>query len=152
MPEKHVAYDLMVLIDPETPDERRSQLIDSVKKQIKSGGGSLRGDVDWGKRALAYEIDHHPEAHYHLFQLEAASELLNQLGHTLAIEDTVLRHRIIRLPRGAPDEPPAPPPAPRQPHSSPEAPDKRPKPRQKKPAEDKSDSSADAEQGSSSSE
>lgn len=152
MPEKHVAYDLMVLIDPETPDERRGQLIDSVKKQIESGGGSLRGDVDWGRRALAYEIDHRPEAHYHLFQLEAAPELLNQLDRTLTIEDTVLRHRIIRLPKGAPDEPPAPPPGPRQPHSSPEAPDKHPESGQEKPAESRSDSPGDAEQSPSPSE
>ena len=33
--------------------------------------GTLKGDADWGMRRLAYEIDHRPEAHYHLFQFEA---------------------------------------------------------------------------------
>jgi small subunit ribosomal protein S6 len=105
------AYDLIVLIDPEAPEERRTSIVEGVKKQVSGGDGTLKGDVDWGVRRLAFEIEHRPEAHYHLFQLEAAPELLQQIRHNLAIDDGVLRHRLIRLDKGAPDKPPAPPPA-----------------------------------------
>ena len=108
------AYDLFVLIDADAPEERRAQIVDDVKKQIAAGDGELKGDADWGVRKLAYEIDHRTEAYYHLFQLEAPAELLNQLEHSLAIDDAVLRHRVIRLPKGAPDRPPAEPSATRQ--------------------------------------
>ena len=111
------AYDLLVLIDPEAPEERRSSIVDGVKKQISGGDGTLKGDADWGIRRLAFEIRHRPEAHYHLFQLEAAPELLQQIRHNLAIDDGVLRHRLIRLEKGAPEKTPTPPvssrPAPR---------------------------------------
>jgi small subunit ribosomal protein S6 len=103
------AYDLLVLIDPEAPEERRTAIVEGLRKQIAAGEGTIKADVDWGVRKLAYEIRHHPEAHYHLFQLEASPELLKQLQHSLMIDDGVLRHRVIRLTKGAPDQPPPPP-------------------------------------------
>jgi small subunit ribosomal protein S6 len=113
------AYDLMILIDPDIADERRDAILQEVRRTIESGKGKLAGDVDWGVRRLAYEIDHRPQAYYHLFQLEAETELLDQLRHMLAIDDAVLRHRLIRLERGIPETPPRPsPPAERRPEST----------------------------------
>lgn len=104
------SYDLMVLLDPEAPEERRAQLIEQIRGQINSGDGSLAGDADWGMRRLAYEIDHRNEAQYHLFQFEAGPDVLRSLDRSLSIEDAVLRFRTIRLPGKAPEEtPPAPP-------------------------------------------
>lgn len=109
MPEKP-SYDLMVLLDPEATDERRAELIDQIRKQIESGDASLKGDADWGMRRLAYEIDHRGEAQYHLFQFQAAADVLRELNRTLSIEDAVLRFRTIRLPGPAPEETPKAPP------------------------------------------
>jgi small subunit ribosomal protein S6 len=99
-------YDLFVLLDPEAPEERRAAIVEQVKRQIDSGGASLKGDADWGMRRLSYEIDHRQEAQYHLFQFEGTPEVLSQLERSLSIEDSVLRHRIIRLP-GAPETTPS---------------------------------------------
>jgi small subunit ribosomal protein S6 len=99
------AYDLFVLIDADAPEERRGQILDAIRKQI-AGGGELKSDIEWGVRKLAFEIAHRADAYYHLFQLEAQPELLTQLEHSLAIDDAVLRHRIIRLSKGVPDTPP----------------------------------------------
>ena len=103
-------YDLMVLLDPEAPEERRAELIEQIRGQIQSGDATLKGDADWGMRRLAYEIDHRVEAQYHLFQFEASPDVLSSLDRSLSIEDAVLRFRTIKLPGDAPDEtPPAPP-------------------------------------------
>jgi small subunit ribosomal protein S6 len=118
------AYDLMVLIDPDVPDERRDGIVQEVRRQIESGKGRLAGDVDWGVRRMAYEIDHRPQAYYHLFQLEAEPELLDQLRHMLAIDDAVLRHRLIKLEKGLPETPPRPsPPVERRPEGAEGAPE-----------------------------
>jgi small subunit ribosomal protein S6 len=105
------AYDLLVLVDANAPDERREQILTAIRKQIDSGEGELKSDVDWGARKLAFEIRHRGDAHYHLFQLESSPELLKQLEHSLAIDDAVLRHRIIRLDKGVPENPPTPSPS-----------------------------------------
>jgi small subunit ribosomal protein S6 len=105
------AYDLLVLIDANAPEERREQILTAIRKQIDSGEGELKSDVDWGVRKLAFEIEHRGDAYYHLFQLESAPELLKQLEHNLAIDDAVLRHRIIRLHKGVQESPPRPSPS-----------------------------------------
>ena len=98
-------YDLMLLIDPNAPDGRQDQVVQEVQSMIESGG-SLVGSHDWGERRMAYEMDHRPEAQYHLFQFESENELLERLQHQLRIMDGVLRFRIIRLKPGQPTPPP----------------------------------------------
>ena len=99
---------------PEAPGGASSAIVEQVKSQIDSGGATLKGDADWGMRRLSYEIDHRREAQYHLFQFEGTKEVLTQLDRSLSIDDSVLRHRIIRL-SGAPETTPkAPEEAPRR--------------------------------------
>jgi small subunit ribosomal protein S6 len=104
---KTAAYDLFVLLDLESPDERRAAIVEQIRGQLQSRA-DLKGDLDWGSRRLAYEIDHRTEAQYHLFQFESAPDVLPELDRSLAIEDAVIRHRIIRLPGEAPAAPPRP--------------------------------------------
>jgi small subunit ribosomal protein S6 len=99
-------YDLTLLLDPNVSAERQSEVISEVQGILDSGG-NLVGSHDWGSRRLAYEIDHRPEATYHLFQFETDdTALLDRLNHSLKITDGVLRFRIIRLKPGAPAPPP----------------------------------------------
>ena len=107
------AYDLMVLIDPDIPDERRDAILQEVKRQIDSGKGRLAGGLRLGRtEARIRDRPSHGQAYYHLFQLEAEPELLDQLRHMLAaIDDAVLRHRLIKLEKGVPETPPRPTPS-----------------------------------------
>jgi small subunit ribosomal protein S6 len=99
----------MLMLDPNAPEERQSEVLSNVESMIESDG-TLVGRHDWGVRRMAFEIDHRPEAAYHLFQFETdRNELLERLNHTLKIADGVLRFRIILLKPGSP-----PPPVPRQ--------------------------------------
>jgi small subunit ribosomal protein S6 len=99
-------YDLMLLLDPTAPGERQEAILGEVQGLLKSGG-QVVGEHDWGTRRLAFEIDHRPEAAYHLVQFETANggDLLDRIDHSLKIMDGVLRHRIIRLKDGSPPPP-----------------------------------------------
>ena len=99
-------YDLMLLIDAAAPEDRRREIVGEVESMLSSGG-SIVGAHDWGSRRITFEIDHRPEAAYHLFQFEAENDLLDQLNHRLRITDGVLRFRIIRQTAGAPPPPPS---------------------------------------------
>jgi small subunit ribosomal protein S6 len=94
----------MLLLDPEAPEERRTQIVSDVKSMIDSGG-SLVGEYDWGTRRMTFEIDHRPEAEYRLFQFEGQKDLLERLGHSLKIADGVLRFRTIKIKPGSPPPP-----------------------------------------------
>jgi small subunit ribosomal protein S6 len=98
-------YDLMLLIDPAAPEERRNAAISEAESIINSGG-ELVGSYDWGTRRMAYEIDHRPDADYRLYQFNGDNALLERLNQRLRILDGVLRFRIIKLKPGQPTPPP----------------------------------------------
>ena len=95
-------YDLTLLLDPEAPEERRSAILGNIQQAIDEGG-TMIGVHDWGQRKMTFEIDHRPEAEYHLFQFEAnENSLLDRLDHNLKITDGVLRFRVFRVDPSAP--------------------------------------------------
>jgi small subunit ribosomal protein S6 len=101
-------YDLMLMLDPNAPEERQREVLQNAESMIQADG-SLVGSHDWGVRRMSFEIDHRPEAAYHLFQFESDSkELLERLDHSLKIADGVLRFRIFKV---DPDTPTSAPPA-----------------------------------------
>jgi small subunit ribosomal protein S6 len=98
-------YDLMLLIDPNAPEERRSAAVAEAESMI-GAGGELVATHDWGQRRMAYEIDHRPEAEYRLYQFRGDNTLLERLNQRLRIQDGVLRFRIIKVKEGQPTPPP----------------------------------------------
>jgi small subunit ribosomal protein S6 len=106
-------YDLMVLLDADAPEDRRTSAVAETERLIGDQGEMLAVH-EWGVRKLAFEIDHHAEAEYRLFQFEGDNDLLERLRHSLRIMDGVLRFRIIRPKPGAPTPPPPRDQAPRQ--------------------------------------
>jgi small subunit ribosomal protein S6 len=98
-------YDLMLLVDPTAPEERRTAAISEAESLINSGG-ELVAAHDWGTRRMAYEIRHRPEAEYRLYQFNGDNALLERLNQRLRILDGVLRFRIIKVKPGQPTPPP----------------------------------------------
>ena len=99
-------YDLMLLIDPTAPDERREAVITEVETLIQSGGGEIVGNYDWGQRRMAFEIDHRPEAEYRLYQFQGDAGPARAAQTRLKILDGLLRFRIIKVKPGQPTPPP----------------------------------------------
>ena len=98
-------YDLMLLVDPNAPEERRNAAVSEAESLINSGG-ELVNSYDWGQRRMAYEIDHRPEAEYRLYQFKGDNALLERLNQRLRILDGVLRFRIIKVKPGQSTPPP----------------------------------------------
>jgi small subunit ribosomal protein S6 len=97
-------YDLVLLLDTQADDERRTEILENVQTAIEQGG-EIVGRHDWGVRPTVYEIHKRPDADYHLIQFHGGNELLERLDHTLKITDGVLRFRIIKLRAGTPPPP-----------------------------------------------
>jgi small subunit ribosomal protein S6 len=89
-------YELVLMLDPEVPDERREEIADETRKRIEAGA-TLKHDTSWGMRKLAYEIRQRTEADYRLFRFEGQSGVLDELNHNLRIADGVLRFRIFKV-------------------------------------------------------
>jgi ribosomal protein S6 len=101
-------YELVLMLDPEAPDERRDQIATDARGRIESGG-SLKTEKAWGLRKMAYEIQRRNEADYRFFRFETESPLLDELNHNLKITDGVLRFRIFKVDPDSPVIEPPPP-------------------------------------------
>jgi small subunit ribosomal protein S6 len=110
MPEQVRLYDLVLVLSMNAEDERRAKILSEVESQITTAGGSIERNDDWHNRPLAYEINHQAEGEYHLFQFTGPTGVLEDLSHTLRIDDAVLRFRIIRVVPGTPPAPDSAPP------------------------------------------
>ena len=105
-------YEVMLLLDPELPEERANEVIQRVRTAVEDAKGSWDGHEPWGRRRLAYEIDHHGEAVYHLLLFTAPPETLAEITRVLKITDGVIRHGAYRRVQGGQTKAPAPLPAP----------------------------------------
>ena len=97
-------YDLVLLLDSATDEDRRTKILADVEDAIDRLG-EVVSRYDWGVRQTAFEVRKHADADYHLIQFHGTRELLEQLDHNLKITDGVLRFRIIKLRRGTPAPP-----------------------------------------------
>ena len=96
------SYEIMLMIEPEVAEERQREIIERIRAAITEQGGSW-GDVDtWGKRKLAYEIDHQTDAWYYVLTFESSAEALAEVTRVLAITDGVMRHMAVSRPKHTP--------------------------------------------------
>jgi small subunit ribosomal protein S6 len=101
-------YEILLMLDPELPDERQTEIVTRVRESIERDGGSWQNAEPWGRRRLAYEIDHKPEGVYHLLTFEAEPATLDEVSRVLKITDGVMRHMAVRQVKGASTRPPGP--------------------------------------------
>jgi small subunit ribosomal protein S6 len=89
-------YEIMLLLDPELADERQNEIITRARELVEQREGTWQNQDAWGRRKLAFEIDHKGEATYHLLQFDCDAETLEELTRVLKITDGVLRHMAVR--------------------------------------------------------
>jgi len=100
-------YEILLMLDPELPEERQSEIVARVREQVEKNG-SWDNHEPWGRRRLAYEIDHKPEGVYHLLTFETEPETLDEVSRVLKITDGVMRHMAVRRVKGGTTRPPEP--------------------------------------------
>jgi len=94
-------YEVMLLLDPELAEERANEIIQRIRDAVDGAKGTWDGHEPWGRRRLAYEIDHKGEAVYHLLLFTAPVETLDEITRVLKITDGVIRHGAYRRVKGS---------------------------------------------------
>lgn len=95
------AYEIMLMLEPEVAEERHTEIIERTKATITERGGAWGSVEPWGKRKLAYEIDHMTDAWYYVLTFDAEPEALQEATRVLAITDGVMRHMAVARPQHA---------------------------------------------------
>lgn len=94
-------YEVMVIFDATLEEGDIRQRVDRVVDVVKAKGGTPGSISHWGRRTFAYEMKHRNEGYYVLIEATAEPAVLAEVDRMLALEDTVLRHKVIRQPEAA---------------------------------------------------
>jgi small subunit ribosomal protein S6 len=98
-------YEILLLLDPDLDEDRQSEVVSRARELVESGGGTWDLHDTWGRRKLAYEIDHKGEGSYHLLHFTSDAGTLDEVSRVLRIDDGVMRHMATRRIEGSPVRP-----------------------------------------------
>ncbi|MBW3590308.1 MAG: 30S ribosomal protein S6 [Actinobacteria bacterium] len=90
-------YEAVVIVDPTLEEADIQKAVDKFTKVIQTTGEMAKLDT-WGRRKLAYEINHLTEGHYVVAAFQAETDLIDELDRTLRLGEQYIRHKIVRVP------------------------------------------------------
>lgn len=88
-------YELMFIVRPDVDDDGLRASVDSVKTLVEGQGGEVTKTTMWGKRRLAYEVQHLRDGHYVIAELRLDGSKVAAVERALRIHDTVFRHLLV---------------------------------------------------------
>ncbi len=89
-------YELMVILDPDLEERTVAPSLDQFLGVVRQGGGTVEKVDVWGRRRLAYEINHKVEGIYAVVDLSAEPDTVKELDRQLNLNEAVLRTKVIR--------------------------------------------------------
>jgi small subunit ribosomal protein S6 len=89
-------YELVVVMNPEIPEEDVPAAVDRVTAAVTSRGGEVDSVQPWGRRKLAYPIRRHLEGNYLLTNIRLDPARAHELESNFMISEDILRHLLIR--------------------------------------------------------
>jgi len=89
-------YELMVILDPDLEEKTIAPSLDAFLGVIRSDGGTVEKVDVWGRRRLAFEINHKVEGIYAILDITAEPAAVKELDRQLNLNEAVLRTKVLR--------------------------------------------------------
>lgn len=89
-------YELALVVNAKAEDDVRTATVEKAKEYITRFGGTVTEVEDWGKKRLAYEIQHMREAYYYFIQFEADAACPAEVEKRVRIMENVIRYLCVR--------------------------------------------------------
>ena len=89
-------YELAVAVSAKIEDDERAATIDQVKAYVQRFGGQITNIDEWGKRRLAYEVQHMKEAFYYFIQFDAEPAAPAEIEDNIRIMENIVRFLCVR--------------------------------------------------------
>jgi len=89
-------YEAMFILRPDLEEEKVAEIMDRFRALVENRGGEVTKLEKWGKRRLAYEIQHLWEGLYIILRFKGNTEIVQELDRVFKISDEVIRHMIVR--------------------------------------------------------
>jgi small subunit ribosomal protein S6 len=93
-------YEVMLIVDPRLEDPMIQQAIERFLGVVRDRGGDIAKLDHWGRRKLAYEMNHLHEGYYAVAEVDAEPKAMDELDRVLRLADELVRHKIVRPGKG----------------------------------------------------
>jgi small subunit ribosomal protein S6 len=90
-------YEVMTIHRPDLAEDEVEAKVGELESYLSNQGATVSNRDMWGKRRLAYEIDHISEGYYSVVTFQAEAVAIDPVDRMLLLSDTVVRHKIHRL-------------------------------------------------------
>ncbi|MHB8621204.1 MAG: 30S ribosomal protein S6 [Chloroflexota bacterium] len=90
-------YELTFIVRPDIPDDQVKAASERVQGLITQRGGELTHIQQWGKRRLAYIIDHQREGTYFVLRFHMDTQRAAELDHELNLDEQIVRFLMLML-------------------------------------------------------
>ncbi len=87
-------YELAFILNPEVNEEQTQAILGRVSQVVANNGGQIVKVNQWGRRRLAYPIEHHRDGFYVFIDMILTPETVIELDRTLKVSEEVLRHMV----------------------------------------------------------
>lgn len=87
-------YEVMYVVNPALGEEGIAAMVEKFKTLVEKNG-TLENIDEWGKRRLAYEIDHITEGYYVLMNLTCGPDFPAELDRVFKITEGIIRSIIV---------------------------------------------------------
>jgi small subunit ribosomal protein S6 len=89
-------YELGFILNPEVSEEAIRSLLERIQQIVVTHGGQVIKVNQWGRRRLAYPIEHNRDGYYIFIDMILTPETVAEIEHTLQVSEVVLRHMVKR--------------------------------------------------------
>ena len=89
-------YELGFILNPEVSEEQTGAILERIEKIVKNYDGQVVKVNQWGRRRLAYPIEHHRDGYYVFIDMILTPETVLELDRTLKVSEEVMRHLVKR--------------------------------------------------------
>jgi small subunit ribosomal protein S6 len=91
-------YEAAVVLHPSLSEEQLEAQVAAIQKLIETNGGHDIEIDRWGRRRLAYEIQHVHDGYYVFFRFRSGPETPGPVNHGLRLNEAVIRHIVVIAP------------------------------------------------------
>ena len=89
-------YELALVVSAKIEDDARAAVVEKAKEYITRAGGTVTEVEEWGKKKLAYDIQHMSEGFYYFIQFDANTDVPAAVEQDVRIMDNVLRFLCVK--------------------------------------------------------
>lgn len=92
-------YEVGIVLTTTLDDQEREAFLGELRALLEAQKAEIVKQDVWGKRNLAYEIEHQREGYYVFWQFEGGGPAVRALEYRLRLSDPVLRYLTLNLDR-----------------------------------------------------